>query len=160
MWTYAAHQSTCRCRRLRAPSRWDGFWGMSSTCSPDFADRPCRSYSRQKIQENRLSVRIKWQSLLWCVRLLDLVDEISVSPCRVVRCGSRWTFPAPGPQPPSHGRRRKPCHRPGFHFLGPKRNQQTSVLVEENRHKQCQFLHQVVMTWNEVNWKGKWLLHH
>lgn len=46
-WTYAAHQSTCHCRRLLELSRSDGSWGTSSTYSPDFAGRPCHSESKQ-----------------------------------------------------------------------------------------------------------------
>lgn len=46
-WTYAAHQSTCHCRRLLELSRSDGSWGTLSTYSPDFAGRPCHSESKQ-----------------------------------------------------------------------------------------------------------------
>ena len=54
--------------------------------------------------------------------------------CTAVQCGSRWTFPAPGPPPPSHGRRRTPCRHRGFHSPGPRRNQQTLVLVDAKRN--------------------------
>lgn len=47
-WTYAAHQSTCRCRRPPEQSRLAESSGMSSICLPDFAGRPCHSDWKQK----------------------------------------------------------------------------------------------------------------
>lgn len=65
-----------------------------------------------------------------------LLDPASVpkrrrplSPCRAGRCASRWTCPAPGPPPPSHGRRKTPCRHRGFRSLGPRRSRRTLVLV-------------------------------
>lgn len=51
-----------------------------------------------------------------------------LSPCRAGRCASRWTSPAPGPPPPSHGRRKTPCRHRGFRSPEPRRSQQTLVL--------------------------------
>lgn len=96
MWTYAAHQSMCRCRRLLAPSRSDGSWGMSSTCSPDFADHPCHSGSRQNNQ-NRIGLNFVPESAARLtepgfitpalIGILDLVDETITHPTELSDAG-------------------------------------------------------------------------
>lgn len=51
-----------------------------------------------------------------------------VSPCTADRCESRWTSRAPGPPPPSPGRRRTPYRHRGSRSPGPRRTQRTLVL--------------------------------
>lgn len=77
-----------------------------------------------------------------------------LSPCRAGRCASRWTSPAPGPPPPSHGRRKTPCRHRGFRSPEPRRSQQTLVLEGKgsvsasdfrcNGDFMCDWLHEVM----------------
>lgn len=120
-WTYAAHQSRCRCRRPPEPSRSAGSSGTSSICLPDFAGRPCHSDWKQK--EPRFE-----PCGIPRLRQSGISSKRDWSPCRAGRCASRWTSPAPGPPPPSHGRRKTPCRHQGFRFPGPRKSRQTLVL--------------------------------
>lgn len=51
-----------------------------------------------------------------------------VSPCTADQCESRWTSRAPGPPPPSPGRRKTPYRHRGSRSPGPRRTQRTLVL--------------------------------
>lgn len=130
-WTYVARRSTCRYRRLLAPSRSDGSWGTWSTCWPDSSGRPCRSDGKSNTPLVSPLNRTSWAPAALDRASLDAEQDADNIPCTAAQSESRWTFRDPEPRPLSRGRRKRPCRRLGFRSRGPRRNQWTLVLDTE-----------------------------